>query len=262
MKCLRVLLVVLLAVGAATGCDAKNQAGSGAPSSAASAPSPTPAAPTDALLASVKAFGTTSYKLRMQQSNASATGEVDPTAKAAQITATGTVSGQHISVAYTVISPEVWTKIDLGATLNKQLGVDKATWMHIDRTKVTGNSQLPVNSAGEITLGTSDLLAGVANVQHPDSTHYTGTVDVTNTNSLLSPDKDALAKAGEKAKAVPFTATLDDQGHLTSFKEDGATIDPALTAEITFTDFGAPMSITKPAGAVEAPAAVYQFLNA
>lgn len=272
MKSQRGLLAALLLVVGTAGCGTNGQAGAGstAPSagtaesvsttSAAGAPSATTAAPNDALSAAVTALSTTSYKLHMQQSDGSVTGEIDPAAKTAQVTSTGTVSGQNISVGYTVITPDVWTKIDLGATLNKQLGLTPGTWMHIDRTKVTDRSQLPVNAAGEFTIGT--LLTGVANVQQTDSTHYTGTVDLTDTNSLLSPDKDALTKAGAKAKAVPFTATLDDQGRLTSFKEDGATIDPALTVEITFTDFGAPMSITKPAGAIEAPAAIYQFLNA
>jgi hypothetical protein len=270
MKRLRVLLVVLLAVSGAAGCGAKDQGGTG-PGAAAgasavpavtSASAPTVATQNDALSTSIKAFSTTSYKFRMQSSDASVTGEVDPAAKTAQILSSGTESGQIFSVGYTVITPDVWTKIDLGDTLNKKFGLDKNTWMHIDRTKITDSSQLPVNSAGELTFSISDLLLGVANVRQTDSTHYTGTIDVTNINSALSPNKDALAKAGDKAKAVPFTATLDDQGRMTSLKEDGATIDPGLTSEITFTDFGAPMSITKPAGAIEGPAALYQFLNA
>jgi hypothetical protein len=251
----RITLVGLVLVGgAAAGCGSKDPV---ATTSSAVAASPTPASPTDTLLASVKTFGTTSYRFRATRTALSGGGTVDPVAKAASFTQNDEVPGHSISLGYTVIGTDLWMTIDLGATANKQLGVNKTTWMHIDQTKVTDKTQLPLDANGNLVIGTGDMFDGVTGVNRVDSTHFSGTVDVTNPASLLSPDKALLTKVGDKAKAVPFTATLDSQGRLTALTLDGATIDSGLTMDLTFDSFGAPVTITKPAGAIPPPATLY-----
>jgi hypothetical protein len=162
-----------------------------------------------------------------------------------------------VSLGYTVIGTDLWMKIDLGAAANKQLGVNNTTWMHIDQTKVADKTQLPLDANGNALIGTHDMFDGVTGVKRVDSTRISGNVDVTNPASLLSPDKALLTQVGDKAKAVPFTATLDSHGRLTALALDGTTIDSGLTMNVTFGSFGAAMTITKPAGAIPAPAALY-----
>jgi hypothetical protein len=159
---------------------------------------------------------------------------------------------------YIVIGTDVWLKVDLGAAGNKQFGLNKAKWMAVDKSKITDNDAVPTD-ANPSTFA-NDLLGGVVTVARVDDTHLKGTVDLTQMKSF-APDQEVLTRAGDKAKAVPFTATLDTKGRLTEVKTDGTGIDPGLTITMTFTNFGSAVSITKPADAIPAPAGLYTVLN-
>lgn len=264
MKHLRVLLAVLLATGGVAACGGKDPAppASGSQGAASSAASPSSApAPKDQLLAAAKALDSTSYNFTLKQTTMSGNGRVDPANKAGEIEVGGKVQGQSIALSYTVVGGEVYVKADFGAALNQHFGINKTKWMLIDQSKIKDKSSLPVDASGDVSLGTEDALKGISDVKQTDSTHLSGTIDVTAADSMLSPDQDVVTKVGDKAKAVPFTATLDDQGRLVELKVDGASIDPALTVDVTFSDFGAIKPITKPVGAIPAPAAAYTFLN-
>jgi hypothetical protein len=61
---------------------------------------------------------------------------------------------------------------------------------------------------------------------------------------------------------VPFTATLDGNGRPSEFKTDGSGIDPGLSLDFTFRDYGANQNISKPTGTiVNAPSTVYNLFN-
>src|SRR5258708_26247455 len=107
--------------------------------------------------------------------------------------------------------------------------------MHLDSTKVEDKAQLPIDDAGSPAIGTANMLQGAADVKQADATHFSGVVDVTQIDSLVAPDQELLKKVGDKAKAVPFTATVDEQGRLTALKLDGASLDPGLTVDLAFT---------------------------
>jgi hypothetical protein len=251
------LVVLVLVGGTAAGCGTKDPVAASTPSSPAGAPSSTPPAPKDVLLASVKTFDTTPCTFQIKQADKSGQGKTNPATKSASVTLSGKVSGQSISLGYLVIGTDVWMKFDLGAAGNKQLGINKTKWLRIDPTKVKDKTAIPVDANGAFSMGTPDFLDGVVSAQRTDSTHFSGIVDMTNANSMLAPDKSVLAKIGDKGKAVPFTATLDSQGRLIDFKADGTAIDPGVTIEVSFANFGVPQAITRPTGAVPAPAAVY-----
>ncbi|MEV4132855.1 hypothetical protein AB0J72_11905 [Dactylosporangium sp. NPDC049742] len=84
---------------------------------------------------------------------------------------------------------------------------------------------------------------------------------MTAADTILAPPDDAVRKAGAKAKAVPFTATVDAKGRLTEFAVDGDAIDPELSMRLTFAGFGSVQPVTEPAGAVPAPASVYDLFE-
>jgi hypothetical protein len=73
--------------------------------------------------------------------------------------------------------------------------------------------------------------------------------------------QDNLDKLGAKAKAMPFTATLDNQGRLTDFIVDASAVDKALGARFSFTNFGDAFPINKPRNTVEAPPGVYALFR-
>ena len=72
-----------------------------------------------------------------------------------------------------------------------------------------------------------------------------------------------LLGLGDKAKAVPATITLDDKGRLAALTIDLSAVDPTATIKVTYSDFGAPVTIDPPAKSdvVEAPKNVYDMFN-
>lgn len=252
-------IAMLATVGLAlTGCGPRASAGNGSTPS----PSPSLAAPKDALVDSVKKLGQNSYAFDLKQTNASGQGKVDPANKAAQVQADASSSNGSFKVSVVVVGADYWIKMDLGSDLDKLAKIDPTTWMHIDVSKVTKKDSLPVDPSSVDLLDFSTMSDSLVNVQRTDATHYTGTIDLTTVKGAAELDQDTVKKLGDKAKSVPFTATLDDQGRLTEFKIDGSSIDPEASIDMTFSDYGADQNITKPTGTVkEAPSSVYDIFN-
>jgi hypothetical protein len=78
-------------------------------------------------------------------------------------------------------------------------------------------------------------------------------------------DEEIVGKLGDKAKTIPFTATVDGQGRLTklSLEMPAAGDTPPHKVEVKFTDYGSATAVQKPpAGQTQdAPATAYEFLN-
>ncbi|MEV6929072.1 hypothetical protein AB0M46_31905 [Dactylosporangium sp. NPDC051485] len=259
------MALTIAAVGLA-GCETEVTTGPGTPGQAR-AIKPVQASasalpPAEALKGAVKALDTTSYNFGIKAGEVSGGGRIDPAAKSANMQLTGEVEKISISMAYIVIAPNLWFKGDFGDELNQHWGLKPGAWLLIDKTKLTSTASLPINDAGAPELGVTELFKdGLSAVERADATHFTGTVDMTLANSILAPSEDTLKGAGAKAKAVPFTATTDAEGRLTSFKIDGAGIDPNLSMELTFTGFGSIQPVTKPSNATKAPDSVYDLFN-
>jgi hypothetical protein len=100
-------------------------------------------------------------------------------------------------------------------------------------------------------------------VKTTDGKTYTGTIDLTKATGGIAPDADVLRNVGDKAKSVPFTAKLDDQGRLTDLKIDGGSIDPQLAFKVAVTGYGTATNATTPDASqvVEAPDSVLKILG-
>ena len=251
-------VAVFAAAGLMTGCASKN--GTGASASPTPKPSPT-VAPKVALLASTKSLATSSYNFTIKSAGLNGSGSADPTNKAAKASATGQTSGVSLKVDFIQVGNDLYAKLDLGP-LTSQLGIQTDKYYHADASKLGDSTNLPFGDTGQ-PVDASGLLAGVNDVQTTDGKHFTGTIDATKMTGDFAPDSDALQKAGDKAKSIPFTATLDDQGRLTDLNVSGSSIDPALGIEVTVSDYGSAASISKPDSSqvVEAPDSVLQFLK-
>jgi hypothetical protein len=251
-------VAVFAAAGLMTGCASKN--GTGASASPTPKPSPT-VAPKVALLASTKSLATSSYNFTIKSAGLNGSGSADPTNKAAKASATGQTSGVSLKVDFIQVGNDLYAKLDLGP-LTSQLGIQTDKYYHADASKLGDSTNLPFGDTGQ-PVDASGLLAGVNDVQTTDGKHFTGTIDATKMTGDFAPDSDALQKAGDKAKSIPFTATLDDQGRLTDLNVNGSSIDPALGIEVTVSDYGSAASISKPDSSqvVEAPDSVLQFLK-
>jgi hypothetical protein len=236
--------------------------GTGTPPATVASPSLPP--PKDAFLASLKALSQTSSDLMLKQGEGSGTAKVDPATKSAAVSMSGVVEGTNIKIDLIAIDPDVWLKLDFGAAGNRQLRINPTKWMKIDKAKVTSDTAFPIDlKSSSDVLDLPDLFVGLGEVQRTDSTHYSGTVDLTKAGGVSALSQDDLKKLGDKASSTPFTAVLDGQGRLMSFKIDTTAVDATLTTELTVNSYGSAATITKPAAAdvVPAPAALYQLLN-
>ncbi|MER7280620.1 hypothetical protein ABT369_39885 [Dactylosporangium sp. NPDC000244] len=110
------------------------------------------------------------------------------------------------------------------------------------------------------------LLTGVKNVSSTAPGTFTGTLDLTKAQGTTAGSRKfleyVLAIATDRAGAVKFTASVNEQGYLAEFKATLPHIDDGKDGEydLKFSDFGSPVTITKPTGSkvVEAPAAMYR----
>jgi hypothetical protein len=246
---------------ALTGC-----AASGTPSTAAGASgSPSPpasdSAARSAIIASTQALRTTSFTFTLTSAGLTGQGATDPNAKNATLSMNGTVQKTAIKVDLAAIGSQAWAKLDLGGQ-NGSIGIP-TKWMHVDLARLGAGSGLGVDISGTDPGDTSALFAGVVDAQKIDDRHYQATIDLTKATGA-SVDQNAVSKLGGKAKAVPATVTLDNQGRLANLKLDLSTLDSSLSStEIGYANYGSPVTVTRPAAAdvVEAPDTVYNVLH-
>ncbi|MFI5912223.1 hypothetical protein [Dactylosporangium sp. NPDC051541] len=266
MKHIAVVLAGALTLGALAGCEASvTTAPAKAKAMASPTPSKPPLPPKEALTEAGKALDTTAYNFALKQGDMTGGGRVDPKTHAAVLDMGGDVdlgtgSTTHMSLAYTVVKPDLWLKADFGDMLNKEYELQPGGWLHIDRTKITETAH-PVDEDGDPEIGVTELLTGLVEVTRPDKTHFTGTIDVTDVGGIMAPSDGTLKNAGAKAKSLPFTAMVDEQGRLTTFAIDGAAVDPDLSTQLTFTGFGSVLPVTAPTSATEATPKVYELIG-
>lgn len=228
----------------------------------AAAASATPSrAPKDALLTSAKRLTTATYKFTLTEGTLTGTGSADGSNAAIHAAISGQEQNTAIKMDLIVINTDVYVQMDFGQ-LNGTLGIQPDKYLHMDGTKLGANGTLPLGTSQE-PVDAAGLLAGVVDVKSTDGKSFTGTVDLTKATGDNAPEADLLQKAGDKAKSVPFTAKVDDQGRLTELKIDGSSIDPGLVFAATFSDYGKAANVTAPddAQVVEAPDSVQKLFQ-
>ena len=257
MKSSRSLLLALALSGVITvtaACADKKDDGVAAPATATSsaAPSPQADARTELTNAFNKLNGTTMAYTTSTETGAVAstklTGSSDPAKKANSGKMTITAAGQNINADVIVLGTDVYLKLGLPLP-----GVDPKKWMYFDGSKTSlsklglGNPDDPAN-----VKGFSDA---IVTAERTAAGSYKGTIDLTKRN-LPEASQSLIQQMGDAAKAVPFEATVNTDGYLTSVSMTmpAAGQVPATTSKSTFSDFGKPVTIAKPADAEVQPA--------
>lgn len=176
-------------------------------------------------------------------------------------------SGITIKVGALVLGSDMYMKMDFGALSGAIPGLGEIgdKWMHLDATKVSGSSlSLGLKPGGGDALGAENYIKGVVTAEKLSDTEIKGTLDLTK-SAPPGTSSDDLAALGAEAKNVPFTATLDSEGRLTKIviKIPKVGEFPASDLTTTYSDYGTPVNLEKPAAAevVEAPAMIYQFFQ-
>jgi hypothetical protein len=225
--------------------------GTTTPTSAAPA-----ADPKDALIASAQQLKTTSFKAKGTLSIGTADAAVDPTAKAATSKTVIAIPGGGPSITQEQIIIGTDSYVKLAIKNFPQAPPLPSGWMKLDVSKIKDPADYTLADTDPARLQ-SELFKGLSTVNRSGD-KFTGTLDLTKGVKSGIVDEEEVTALKEKANAVPFEATVDGQGRLTSFKILVPNGDPW---SVTYSDYGAPVAVTKPASSVPAPAALYELLN-
>jgi hypothetical protein len=249
------------AIGTAGCTSSGNKPGGSSSAPASSASSAAASSATDTVLNAVKKLNQSTYQYTLATGGLSGKGAVDPIGKKVSLSFTGKQSGMDIKWDMILISPDYWMKIDFGGQ-NAALAIPAGKWLHIDQTKIKNASGFGIDPSRADPTRVSGLFDGMTDAKKVDATHYTVTLDLTKATGS-SIDAATLTKMGDKAKNVPATVTLDDQGRLAALALDLSATDADASINSTYSDYGAPVNVSTPAKSdtVEAPDAVYRIFN-
>jgi hypothetical protein len=258
-------LGVLLAVGVAVagGCGVADAVKDAAPASSK------PLGPRDALLASLPDASTGSFRFTVEDGETPTDGEIDAAERSYRVgfRYREPEAGFTMHSDFLVVGKQSWIKIRFTDT-EGLTGLPKLPkkWMLIDPAKVK-DKDVPLAYDNETDPGEAGtVLRAIVDVEQTSAGHFAGTTDLTRQGEVEIVDPARLKALGEKAKAVPFEATVDGQGRLTStvVRIPAAGKTKAGKYEIKYTGYGStPTPAVPPADEQQrATKDAYELLNA
>lgn len=238
-------LVAALAVGV-SGCGSDSSNGGGGDSNKQGNAAVQTDKPIDALNAAAAKLNNETFKVEMVMGKElSATGVMDPAGKKASMTMEMSLGSTSLNVGMIMIDTDIYVKMSGMAGMPEQ-------WMHIDGSKAKGGSPF-----GSLNLndpsGFKNLANALNDLERDGDRGFKGTIDLTKAPNI---DESTVSTLGDKAKAVPFTAKIDDQGRLVEFVMDLEAFAPSLgQIKTTYFDFGTDAKIEAPPASetIEAP---------
>jgi hypothetical protein len=259
---------VMFGVGACGGGTGNSSVGASGTPGAVATSSKAPD-PKEALLSALAGYDKGVFAVEFAGRDSSGSAAVDVPKKQVYMKVVSTVQSSTLTLEVLAIEPDTYVKVNAAGELTKMPGMQQMNgklWMHIDPSKVKDPDDAGIDFDDLDTFGLTALLKSAQSVQQAGNQKYSGTLDLAKGESMPMTDE-AVAKAlGAKAATVPFTATLDAEGRLAELLIDvpaaGATKPHQL--KMTLTQYGTATVPAKPTGkaVIEAPAKVYDFLNA
>jgi hypothetical protein len=252
------LAVIVLFAAGCTG-DSKKEAEAKASASAVAASSAAAVA-TDDLRTSVSELTNTSYKYTIKAGDANGGGSIDPAIQQRGMNLAVAAEGGQFKIELLLIGPELYVRV-AGLPIP---GIDANKWLKIDRSKIKSMAALGIRDIDDPT-GVKTLSQTIATIQKTGDRSYKGTLDLSKGSAAFGLDEAAVRQLAERAKAVPFEATVNDKGKLATWK---MTIPPhgsdkEIAFELAYTDHGGSFPLTKPAAGETAnpPQVVYDMLQ-
>jgi hypothetical protein len=173
--------------------------------------------------------------------------------------------GPDFSLTMTTLLVDKQTWIKMAFTPAGLPGLPKIpkNWQLLDVAKVKDKSLIGYD--GSTDPGYVELLVQKATgVKETSPGHFTGTTDLTQSTDAEILDAKTLTKLGAKAKAVPFTATIDATGNVTGLiaKIPAAGGVKARTYSVKYGGFGTTADLAAPAAGEQqkATSVIYQML--
>lgn len=246
-------LALVATVGlAVSGCaESADNASSTKANGGASTPQLTAA---EELQAAVRKLNDDTVRVTLDGAMQSGGGVMDPRAGTAEMSLKMGFGGQSVDMEFIRVQNDIYLKMGgFGGSTDK--------WMHIDGSKISADSNLGNMLQGD-PAGAENLMKGIAEVERDGERRFKGTIDTTKSPTA---NEESLKMLGDKAKTVPFTAAIDEQGRLIEFTLDmSVLVDSLGKVKATYSDFGAPVSVQPPAASeiMETPSELLGILNA
>jgi hypothetical protein len=232
---------------------------------AAAPASTTPLDPKLKLIDAVPDERDAAYRFDVAGAETPTSGVLDAPHKAALIKIVQHETGVGFSLTMTTLMVDKQTWLKMAFTPAGLAGLPKVpkNWQLLDAAKVKDKSMIGYD--GSTDPGYAQLLVQKATgVKETSPGHFTGTTDLTQATEAEIVDAPTLAKLGAKAKAVPFTASIDAKGNLTSLiaKIPAAGGVKARTYSVEYDGFGTTAALAAPAAGEQqkATSVVYQLM--
>ncbi|MEU4470242.1 hypothetical protein [Micromonospora sp. NPDC023888] len=162
----------------------------------------------------------------------------DPTAKRGLETTSLKVPTGEVKIERLTTGPDVYVRI---SAPDRRVPVwDGKTWWHV------GAPGSPPAQQGLDNTKLAGTLSAATSVRQTGVRAYAGTLDLRESGAVLGNGVGGVL--GDRAGAVPFTATLDEQGRLVRYRIELAS-EQSETAQLdlTYSDFGLSVSAEPPA---------------
>jgi hypothetical protein len=177
------------------------------------------------------------------------------------------VPAQHLTLkmSFLLADSKTWLKMAFSGSGAKGLPAIPKTWMLIDPAKVGKDTDFPTEFDGSEPGHAAVIADGATDVKETSPGHFTGVTDISGTADGDITDADTLKALGDKAKTVPFEATTDTEGRLTSLlvKIPATAKTKAKQFQAKYSGYGTTKSPVAPAASEQqkAPAVVYEILK-
>ncbi len=224
----------------------------------------TPPTAREKLAAAVPDGSAGRYAFSFKDSASSTKGVVEPKAKRVSMTISYKEPelGFTMTMAYLVVEADQWVKISFDKQLPGMPRLPKK-WLKVDPAKVEDDAFSGVEDPDPIAAGM--LFGAIVDAEETKPGTFAGTLDLSKAADAQIVDEDGLKALGAKAKAVPFTAVLDDTGRLTTLdiKVPAYAKAKAFTHHATYGAYGSAPEVTAPAAGDSQAATdeAYELLN-
>lgn len=259
-----VAALVAAGVAAAGGCGLADAAGeSAAPVSRATL------GPQETLIKSLPDVTTGSFHFVVKGSGMSAVGDLDADRRSYRfdLAYREPQFGFTLHSDFLVVEEQTWIKMRFtGAEGLTGLPKLPKKWMLIDPAKIKNAKDVPLGYDAKTEPGGAGVvLQGIVDVRQSGAGEFAGTTDLTGQGDSKIVDPEQLAALGERAKALPFEAGIDDQGRLIStvVRIPAAGKHKATKYEVTYSNYGKAPAPAAPAADQQQKATkeAYEMLN-
>jgi len=209
------------------------------------------------LLAMTSALKTTGHDVSLSTQGSTMTGSVDP----ADDKASAVAKSSGLEIDEIVANGNVYIKANLGTDLDTQAGISPDVWMQLDPSQVQPDNQLLVQPDGTDPVDMPGIMTGITDLKQTAPQNIEGTIDLTQITGHTLPDPDEVTQAGPAATHVPFTVRADPSGRIAEFQVYADSFDPALSLDVSYSNYGAQSAINAPASSIPAPATLYSLFN-